>query len=163
MVFNRIKEEREKRNLSQQDIANMLCINRRTYSSYETGIRGLPVETLIQLADIFETSTDYLLGLTEHQEPYESERYSTKKKPEKTTKNVPNITVPHDSNEAHNDIFDLELSVRTTKLLLSAEINTIDRLKKSTYKKLASINGMSPASLNEIMEALTLPTPKNKD
>ena len=61
-ITNVIREEREKRNLSQQAVADMLGINRRTYSSYEIGVRGLPVETLIQLADIFETSTDYLLG-----------------------------------------------------------------------------------------------------
>ena len=66
-ITNTIKEEREKRNLSQQAVADMLGINRRTYSSYEIGVRGLPVETLIQLADIFETSTDYLLGRTESQ------------------------------------------------------------------------------------------------
>ena len=67
MVFEHIREEREKRNLSQQAIANMLGINRRTYSAYETGVRSLPVEILLQLADIFETSTDYLLGRTESQ------------------------------------------------------------------------------------------------
>lgn len=65
MVFEHIRKEREKRNLSQQAVADMLGINRRTYSSYEIGTRGLPIETLIQLADIFETSTDYLLGRTE--------------------------------------------------------------------------------------------------
>ena len=65
MVFERIKQEREKRNWSQQTVADTLGINRRTYSSYEIGVRGLPVEILIQLADIFETSTDYLLGRTE--------------------------------------------------------------------------------------------------
>lgn len=65
MVFERIREEREKRILSQQEMADMLGINRRTYSSYEVGSRGLPVEILIQLADMFETSTDYLLGRTD--------------------------------------------------------------------------------------------------
>jgi len=60
--YERIREERERAHLTQQEMADMLGINRRTYSSYEIGTRGLPVEVLVQLADIFETSTDYLLG-----------------------------------------------------------------------------------------------------
>ena len=44
--------------------------NRRTYSSYETGVRGIPTEILCAIAGIFHTSTDYLLGRTSIKEPY---------------------------------------------------------------------------------------------
>ena len=56
--------------MSQQQMAEMLYINRRTYSSYEIGSRGMPIEILEKIADIFNTSTDYLLGRTEIRYPY---------------------------------------------------------------------------------------------
>ena len=51
-------------------MADKLFINRRTYSSYETGVRGIPTEILCAIADIFDTSTDYLLGRTNNKRPY---------------------------------------------------------------------------------------------
>ena len=68
--YDRIRNLREDSDLTQQQMADMLFINRRTYSSYETGVRGLPIETLCQIADIFGTSTDYLLDRTDIKEPY---------------------------------------------------------------------------------------------
>ena len=56
--------------LTQQQMADLLFINRRTYSSYETGVRGIPVEILSSLADIFHTSTDYIIERTDIKEPY---------------------------------------------------------------------------------------------
>ena len=70
MQYDRIRNLREDSDLTQQQMADMLFINRRTYSSYETGVRGLPIETLCQIADIFGTSTDYLLDRTDIKEPY---------------------------------------------------------------------------------------------
>ncbi|MBQ6929475.1 MAG: helix-turn-helix transcriptional regulator [Oscillospiraceae bacterium] len=65
MIFKRLKDLREDNDYTQQQIADMLYINRRTYSSYETGMAGLPVEILIKLADIYNTSTDYILERTD--------------------------------------------------------------------------------------------------
>lgn len=56
--------------LTQQNMADKLFINRRTYSSYETGARGIPIEVLSYIADIFNTSTDYLIGRTNVKKPY---------------------------------------------------------------------------------------------
>ena len=53
-----------------QQIADKLLINRRTYSSYELGIRGIPTEILSRIADIFDTSTDYLIERTDIKAPY---------------------------------------------------------------------------------------------
>ncbi len=47
----------------------MLYINRRTYSSYETGVRTMSPEILIRLAGIHGVSVDYLPGLTDAQTP----------------------------------------------------------------------------------------------
>jgi len=55
---------REDRDWTQQYVADLLHINRRTYGAYENGVNMIPVDILIQLSCIYETSVDYLLGLT---------------------------------------------------------------------------------------------------
>jgi len=62
--YRRIKEMREDRDWTQQYVADLLHINRRTYGAYENGVNMIPVDILIQLSCIYETSVDYLLGLT---------------------------------------------------------------------------------------------------
>lgn len=66
----RIKDLREDNDLTQQQIADYLHIKQNTYSQYETGHRQLPVDVLIALAHFYKTSTDYLLGITNHKAPY---------------------------------------------------------------------------------------------
>ena len=70
MKYDRIKDLREDADLTQQQIADKLFINRRTYSSYELGIRGIPTEILSAIADIYDTSTDYLIGRTNVKKAY---------------------------------------------------------------------------------------------
>ena len=70
MQYERIRNIREDADLTQQQMADKLFINRRTYSSYEIGVRGIPIEVLSQIADIFNTSTDYLIGRTDEKKPY---------------------------------------------------------------------------------------------
>ena len=48
--------------LTQQEIANILGVDRTTYVKYETGKSEPTFETLVRLADYFGVSTDYLLG-----------------------------------------------------------------------------------------------------
>ncbi len=69
MKYERIRNLREDMDLTQQDMADKLFINRRTYSSYETGARSIPIETLSNIADIFNTSVDYLIGRTDIKKP----------------------------------------------------------------------------------------------
>ncbi len=70
MQLDRIRALREDKDWSQQKLADMLHINRRTYSAYETGVNSIPLDILITLARIYDTSTDYLLGLTDVTNPY---------------------------------------------------------------------------------------------
>lgn len=70
MIYERIRNLREDMDLTQQNMADKLFINRRTYSSYESGVRGIPIEILSRIADIFNTSTDYLIGRTDAKKPY---------------------------------------------------------------------------------------------
>lgn len=68
MDLVRIRNLREDSDLTQTEIATLLNISQRAYSHYETGSRELPLNILVQLADIFNCSTDYLLGRTNKKE-----------------------------------------------------------------------------------------------
>ena len=60
----RLKELREDNDIKQKDIAQYLHIKQNTYSQYENGQRQLPIDTLIKLAQYYNVSTDYILGLS---------------------------------------------------------------------------------------------------
>ena len=66
----RLKDIREDKDLTQRAIADYLNIKQYTYSQYENGQRQIPIELLIKLALYYNTSTDYLLGLTNLAKPY---------------------------------------------------------------------------------------------
>lgn len=66
----RLKDLREDRELKQKDIAKILNIAERTYSGYETESRWIPKEILIELSKFYNTSIDYILGITNVKEPY---------------------------------------------------------------------------------------------
>jgi len=71
MKYKRIRDLREDHDWTQQKIADMLFINRRTYAAYENGVNSMTPETLIKIAQIYGVSVDYLLGLTNNPNPYE--------------------------------------------------------------------------------------------
>lgn len=64
MNLERIRNLREDNDLTQTKIASLLNISQRAYSHYETGTRDIPLIVLVQLADIYDCSVDYLLGRT---------------------------------------------------------------------------------------------------
>lgn len=66
----RLKDLREDRDITQKELAKLLYIKQNTYSQYENGQRGIPVDVLIRLAVFYGTSVDYLLGLTDDPRPY---------------------------------------------------------------------------------------------
>ena len=70
MTYKRIRDLRDDSDLTLQQMADKLFINRRTYSSYEVGSRSIPVETLGKIADIFNTSIDYLVSRTNVKKSY---------------------------------------------------------------------------------------------
>ena len=72
----RLKDVREDNDMKQIDLAEKLHIKQNTLSQYENGLREMPFALLIQAALIFNTSTDYLLGLTDEVLPYKrSDKY----------------------------------------------------------------------------------------
>lgn len=66
----RLKDLREDADLTQSTLASYLHIKQNTYSQYENGQRQIPLELLIILADYYETSLDYIVGLTDQKTPY---------------------------------------------------------------------------------------------
>ncbi len=66
----KIKEMREDKDLNQSEVAKILNVSQVAYSFYELGRRQLPIDLLIKLAKFYNTSTDYLLELTDIREPY---------------------------------------------------------------------------------------------
>ena len=68
--MERIRNLREDKDLSQNEIAKILNCTQTTYSRYETGDLNIPVDSLIKLAKYFNTSIDYLTGLTDEKKPY---------------------------------------------------------------------------------------------
>lgn len=63
---DRLKQLRNEKKLSQQELADKLGINRSTYARYETSATQPDYETLQKLADFFDVSIDYLLGRTDN-------------------------------------------------------------------------------------------------
>lgn len=59
----RVKKLRKARKLRQQGLAEVLGLTQTAISGIESGLRGTTIEKLILLAQFFEVSTDYLLGL----------------------------------------------------------------------------------------------------
>ena len=57
----RIKDMREDRDLTQREVAEYLFCDQSLYSKYERGEREIPLRLLVQLADFYNTSVDYLL------------------------------------------------------------------------------------------------------
>ena len=70
IVYDRIRGLREDRDLFQKDIAEYLNCTQVCYSRYELGMRDIPTDVLIKLAEYYGTSTDYLLGRTDEINPY---------------------------------------------------------------------------------------------
>ena len=67
----RIKDLREDRDLTQQELSNFLNISQVAYSYYELNKRNIPLELLSKLADFYNTSVDYLIYRTDEFKPYE--------------------------------------------------------------------------------------------
>lgn len=69
-MYKRIRDLREDKDLSQKEIASILNMSQSGYSKYEVGTNDVPTKILIQLANFYNTSVDYILGLTNEIKPY---------------------------------------------------------------------------------------------
>ena len=69
-MYHRIRDLREDNDLRQIDMATYLNCSQVCYSHYEKGKRDIPTDVLIKLSNYYNTSVDYLLGLTDERAPY---------------------------------------------------------------------------------------------
>ena len=65
MYFRRLEDSRVDHDMTQQEVADYLHIQREVYRRYEKGTRTIPVDYLMQLAKLYKTSVDYILELVD--------------------------------------------------------------------------------------------------
>ncbi len=65
MLYRRIRDLREDKDLTQREMGEILMCSQRVYSNYERGELDIPTEILIKLADFHNVSVDYILGRTD--------------------------------------------------------------------------------------------------
>ena len=68
MLYKRIRDLREDKDLTQAKMGEVLSCSQRVYSNYERGELDIPTEILIQIADFHKVSVDYLLNRTDKKE-----------------------------------------------------------------------------------------------
>ncbi len=64
MIYKRIRDLREDRDLTQKELAIVLNCSQQVYSNYELGQRDIPTDILIKLSSFYNVSTDYILGIS---------------------------------------------------------------------------------------------------
>ena len=69
-MYKHIKELRKAHGLKQRELAGYLKCCQKSYSNYERGKTGIPLDILIELSKFYGTSVDYLLDLTEEKTPH---------------------------------------------------------------------------------------------
>lgn len=70
-MYRRIRDLREDKDLTQQQLADFLHVTQATYSRYESGELDIPSSILIKLASFHKVSVDYILGITKNVKPYD--------------------------------------------------------------------------------------------
>ena len=63
--YQRLKDLREDRNLTQAELVRIFKMHKTTYTNYEQGKREPPFELIIKLARLYDVSIDYIAGLTD--------------------------------------------------------------------------------------------------
>ena len=70
LKYGRIRDIRIDKGLTQTDIAKILHVSQNTYAQYEIGTTNYPLDTVVKLAEYYDVSVDYLVGLTDEPTPY---------------------------------------------------------------------------------------------
>ncbi len=76
--MTRLNHLREDADMRQKELAAILNVKPSAVSKYENGITMPPIPTVIQIADIFHVSVDYLLGLSSVKNPYSADSFTPK-------------------------------------------------------------------------------------
>lgn len=74
LKYERIRNTRIDRGMTQADVAKILNVKQNTYCQYEIGVLNYPLDLVVKLAEYYGISMDYLVGLTDEQTPYPRKR-----------------------------------------------------------------------------------------
>ena len=69
-MYNRLRELREDKDLTQVQIAKFLNMSQTGYSQYEIGKNDIPTRVLIKLSTFYGVSIDDILNVTNEMKPY---------------------------------------------------------------------------------------------
>lgn len=73
MYGERLRSLRKKKGMTMEELSDELDLGRSTYAGYENEYRKPQLETIIRLADFHNTSSDYILGLTDNPQSKQDE------------------------------------------------------------------------------------------
>lgn len=65
MIYKRIRDLREDKDITQKEMSKILNCSQQVYSNYELGQRDIPTDVLIKLSQFHEVSVDYILGISD--------------------------------------------------------------------------------------------------
>ena len=65
MIYRRVRDLREDRDLTQREVSRVLNCSQQVYSNYELGQRDIPTDILIKLSRFYNVSVDYILGISD--------------------------------------------------------------------------------------------------
>ena len=67
-IYQRIRDLREDKDWRQSDVAEKIHLQREVYRRYETGVREIPLNIAILIAELYNVSLDYIAGRTNRKE-----------------------------------------------------------------------------------------------
>lgn len=74
MYYPRLRDLREDKDLTQEELVKILSMHKTTYTNYEQGKREIPFNLAIRLAEFYNVSLDYIAGLTNDPTPLNQEK-----------------------------------------------------------------------------------------
>ena len=101
---NRIRELRKNRGMNQETLAAFVGVSQQTISKIEHDINSVGIDLLIQLADYFNVTTDYILGLSD-----EKRNLARNNKMSSRVENRYDLVIEYEELNAHNQKVLLEL------------------------------------------------------
>ena len=75
MMYRRIRDLREDKDLTQKEMGKILHCSQRVYSNYERGDIRIPIDVLVEIAKFHKVSVDYLVELTDEKEVNRGGKY----------------------------------------------------------------------------------------
>ena len=132
MTFGmRLKQLRTEKKMTQTELGKKLNVTKASVSGYENGTRNPDQESLVKIAEIFNVSTDYLLGKEQNKRKY----YELTDKDEKDISERLQVMIEDLENNAHYSKENGEMDDNTRELLIMSLENSLRIAKQEAKKK----------------------------